>query len=388
VAVEVPPAPLPEEVVVKPGDTLMNLLLRAGIASAEAHDAMASLADVYDPRQLRAGQTVALELDRDDAADGARLASLSLDLDVTKGIRIARNDDGGFAATTVLRELKSRQLGVDGVIETSLYADGVKAGIPGEMLAAMVKLFSWDVDFERDTQPGSSFAAVFEERATEDGRDAGAGDLLFASLGLGDRTISAYRFERPDGSTGWYDHDGHSMRKSLLRTPIDGARLSSRFGPRRHPVLGYSRMHKGVDFAAPKGTPIFAAGDGQIDYIGSNKGYGRYIRIRHNSEYSTAYGHMSRFLKGLARGAKVRQGDVIGYVGATGLATGPHLHYEILKHGTQINPLSAKQTFADSLTGGDLVRFRRTVAEIDRLRGRFDGGRLVAQSSDPTAATR
>ena len=201
------------------------------------------------------------------------------------------------------------------------------------------------------------------------------------ALRLRDRAIEAYRYTNRDGSTGYYDGEGRPLRKWLLRTPVDGARLSSLFGPRRHPVLRFTRMHKGIDFAASTGTPIFAAADGQIEVQGRNRGYGKYVRIRHTSDYSTAYAHLSRFAAGLKAGRRVQQGQVIGYVGSSGLATGPHLHYEVLKGGTQVNPMGLKLAAAGALAGPDLRRFRQVRAELDELRGNLAGGSVVAQAS-------
>ncbi|HET6467632.1 MAG TPA: peptidoglycan DD-metalloendopeptidase family protein [Geminicoccaceae bacterium] len=370
------------EVVVRRGDTLMQILSRAGIASAEARGAVAKLGEIYDPRKLQPGQTLALELENGPAQEPVRLAALSLDLDPGNRVRLERDAAGGFAATTVEHGLRRERAGVVGTISSNLYTDATRAGLPRDTLLQLVRLFSWDIDFQRDIQPGHGFATLFERTVTEDGRALAHGDLLFASLELGGRTLRAYRFDHNDGATRWYDAEGRSLRKSLLRTPVDGARLSSRFGARRHPVLGYTRMHKGIDFAAPVGTPVFAAGDGTLEFVGTNKGYGNYVRIRHNDEYSTAYAHLSRFAKGMKRGRRVQQGEVIGYVGSTGLSTGPHLHYEILQAGVQVNPLMVRQTAADNLEGEELLLFRRLVAELDALRDQLDHGRMVAQRGE------
>jgi len=194
---------------------------------------------------------------------------------------------------------------------------------------------------------------------------------------LRDHRIEVYRFTPSDGRTDYFKPNGESIRRALLRTPIDGARISSGFGMRKHPILGYSRMHKGIDFAAPTGTPIFAAGDGVITQIGRNGGYGNYIRIRHNSRYSTAYAHISRFAKGIRKGSRVRQGQVIAYVGSTGRSTGPHLHYEVLVEGKQTNPRSIKLPTGQILEGEDLKAFQAAKTEIDRLRNGLRHDRLL-----------
>ena len=204
------------------------------------------------------------------------------------------------------------------------------------------------------------------------------GDLLYAALSVGGQFLEGYRFVVAPGEVAYFDRSGRSLRKFLLRTPVDGARLSSRFGMRKHPILGYTRMHKGVDFAAPTGTPMYAAGDGKVVAAKRNGGYGRYIQIHHTNEYSTAYAHLSRFAKGMTPGRRVQQGQVIGFVGTTGRSTGPHLHYEVLRNGAQINPLQLKQPANQQLAGADLERFRAEVARIDRLRDDPDGATQVA----------
>ncbi|MDX6748727.1 peptidoglycan DD-metalloendopeptidase family protein [Geminicoccaceae bacterium 1502E] len=365
-------------VVVRRGDTLLDILTRMGVARSEAHEVVSSLRGHYDPRRLKIGQ--ALEIGLADAqSEGAiRLASLSLNVDFENDLRLRRDESGVFTAETVERDLVREQAYATSPIDSSLYEAARAAEVPLETLHEIIKLFSWDVDFQRDVQPGDRFELVYDRLSLGDGGEARGAGVRFAALHLGDRAITAYRFEREDGSADYYDADGRPLRKWLMKTPIDGARLSSTFGPRRHPVLGYTRMHKGTDFAAPTGTPIYAAGDGVVEFAGRNKGYGNYVRIRHNETYSTAYAHMSRFAKDTRRGARVRQGEVIGYVGTTGLSTGPHLHYEVLKSGTQVNPQSVEQVVADPLKGRELKRFVALRASVDATRA-GGGQQLVAE---------
>ncbi len=179
--------------------------------------------------------------------------------------------------------------------------------------------------------------------------------------------VQIYRHTPQDADTDYFNEKGESVRKSLMRTPVNGARLSSRYGRRRHPILGYTRMHQGLDFAAPRGAPIMAAGSGIIDYAGRHGAYGNYIRIRHNSVYATAYAHLDHFAKGIRSGKRVKQGQVVGYVGSTGLSTGPHLHYEVMRNGRRINPLNVKLPAGRKLKGHELATFRTTAAKIDRI---------------------
>ena len=367
-----------EHVVVQRGDTLLQILMRSGIDRAEAHEVVGTLSTLYDPRRLRVGQAMAVEVERaGDALAAPRLAALSLNLDFGNDLRVERGANGEFAARKVDRELVQSVHAAHAVIDTSLYQTARRHSVPDEALVNLANIFSWDIDFQRDVHPGDSFELVYEQVESPDGEVRG-GEVLFASLRLRGRHVHAYRYEHSDGSFGYYDIDGRSLRKWLMRTPIDGARLSSGFGPRRHPILGYNRMHRGVDFAAPTGTPIYAAGDGLLTSVGRNGAYGNYIQIKHNDEFSTAYAHMSRFADGVKKGTRVRQGQVIAYVGTTGRSTGPHLHYEVLQNGAQINPMSIKPQTATRLAGAELDRFRRQIETIDAKRPTADGATTLA----------
>lgn len=247
-------------------------------------------------------------------------------------------------------------------------ADAARARIPDAIVSEMIRAFSWDVDFQRDLHQGDRFSVMFEQLRGRDSAVLGTGDLIYARLVLGGQPRALYRHVTADGTAGYYTPDGRSARKELLRTPVDGARLSSQFGMRRHPILGYSRMHRGIDFAAPTGTPVFAAGDGRITFIGRNKGYGNYIRIDHTgaTATTTAYGHLSRFAPGLRQNSVVKQGQVIAQVGSSGMSTGPHLHYEFMVDGQQIDPLQARSVTQISLNGDEMTRFAATMAMADR----------------------
>lgn len=365
-----------DRVTVSRGDTLMDILDRAEIGRRQAHAAIQSLSKIYDPRRLKAGQQLRITAgheardgqEEQDKAGPRQLLSMALDLDLEHQILVTRGTDGRYATSKVERPQRRDMVRVAGVINDSLYLAAQRADLPQDVLLRVIKLFSWDVDFQRSVQRGDQFETLFERITLEQSGATKPGELLYTGLDLSGRALSAYRFARDDGTVEYFDRKGRSVRKFLLRTPVDGARLSSRFGMRKHPVLGYSRMHKGTDFAAPRGTPIYAAGSGRVAAAGPNGGYGKYIRVRHTDEYSTAYAHLTRFAKGIKRGRQVRQGQVIGYVGSTGRSTGPHLHYEVLRNGTQVNPLKVKQAPSAKLTKAELQRFETEVARIDGLR--------------------
>ncbi|OWJ65663.1 M23 family metallopeptidase [Inquilinus limosus] len=348
---------------VESGDTLMGLLVQAGAGDDEAHAAASALDGLYDPTRLRIGQPVTVTFDH---SGGERvLKAVSLMPEVDRTVTARRAPDGGFRSSETERVLESRPVGVEGEIESSLYADATAAGVPDAVVLSLLKTWAYSVDFQRDLQPGDRFAVLFSQDHTPDGGVVRLGPVEMARLDLGDKTLTMYRFEGRDGTVDYYDRDGASVQRLLLRTPVDGARLTSRFGARRHPVLGYTRMHRGVDFGAPSGTPIYAAGDGTVEMIGPQRGFGRYIRLRHNNRLSTAYAHMSRFAR-LKKGSRVKQGEVIGYVGSSGMATGPHLHYEVLVAGAQVNPLSVDLPTGTTLAGRDRAEFKRRVEAIDR----------------------
>ena len=342
------------------GDTLIGMLLRLGIARAEAHAAVEGLRDVYDPRRLRPGQRLEIETD----AAARRLVRLAFAPSERRRIELVRDAHGSFEAAVRERATVSEETLVTAEVRSSLHAAAIGAGVPAAVLAEVVRVFSWDVDYQRETRAGDRITVLFERERLPGGAVVGAGDVHYARLDIGGRELEAFRYVR-DGEPEFFTRDGDSLRKFLLRTPVDGARMSSGFGMRRHPILGYNRMHRGVDFAAPTGTPIYAAGDGRIVRVGRLGGYGNYVRIEHGGGYATAYAHLSRFAAGMRSGRRVEQGEVIGYVGSTGRSTGPHLHFEVLKRGQQVDPLEVARPPAESLKGEALAAFRREIRTVD-----------------------
>jgi len=380
------PAVHPQRVVaVRRGDTLMDILLGIGLPRAEAHEAVSALASVYDLRGLRPGQEITFTFAPGLPGEGQPLLGAWMSARADREVGLARNDRGRFVAHQHDKELALQPTRATAHVNTSLYEAGLSAGIPAQVMVDMIRAFSFDVDFQREIQPGDSFDLFFDRFVDSDGRVAKTGEIRFASLLLSGRRLSLYRHVDRDGQVDFFNDKGESVRKALLKTPIDGARLTSGFGNRSHPILGYSAFHKGVDFGAPTGTPIQAAGDGVVEKKGWLGGYGNYLRIKHNSEFATAYAHMSRFAPGVAEGGRVRQGQVIGYVGSTGMSTGPHLHYEILKRGAQVNPMNVKFPTGRKLEGVDLVNFRHAKAGTDQA---FAEARSVLRvAAKPAEAT-
>lgn len=380
--------------IIEPGQSLSAALVDAGASSSDANAAVIALTKVFNPRTLHVGQSLALTfgpptktertpiaqiiytppadaIARDDAMNTAnastpalgRLMSVSFSPTVQQDITIDRGTDGTFLAKSTTQQLEVHYHRAGAKIDSSLYLAAMQAGIPARVVLQLIHIFSYEVDFQRDLRPGDTFEVLYSFYYTPDGRPVKDGEVAYASMHLADRTVTLYRYQpKDDVEAEYYNASGQSARSMLMKTPVDGARISSGFGMRFHPVLGYTRMHKGIDFAVPSGTPVMAAGSGVVQYAGWEGGYGNFIVLNHGNTYSTAYGHLSRFASGIHVGSRVRQGQVIAYSGATGLATGPHLHYEIRINGTQVNPASVKVARGHVLMGRELVGF-----ELERL---------------------
>jgi len=358
------PEPVRVAVTVGKGDTLMALLAKAQVPRAEAHEAVQALRGVFNPRDLTAGTSIELSFlpKRDDPTgndkDGMSFLGLNFEPNVERLVSVVKTWTG-FQADEVQKPLSRQTVRAEGTINSSLYQDAVKAGVPASVIVEMIRVLSYDVDFQRDIQRNDKFAVMFDRMINDDGKMARVGNIGYVELTLGSSTPHRYyRFVTPDGIADYYNAKGESVRKALLKTPIDGARLTSGFGSRMHPILGYTVGHKGVDFGAATGTPIMAAGSGVVVEADWKGAYGRYIRIRHNNSFSTAYAHLSQFGRGISPGARVQQGQIIGYVGASGRVTGPHLHYEVLVDNKQVNPLSVKLPTGTKLDGKMLTAFQ------------------------------
>ena len=244
-------------------------------------------------------------------------------------------------------------------IKSSLYSDGINNKVPNEILIKLIQLFSFDLDFQRDIRKDTQVSISYNKMFVENKSNYSFDDLEYARITINNNVLEYFKFLTDDGFIDYFNREGKNVKKSILKTPLDGAKLSSNFGMRKHPISGFNKMHKGIDFAAPKGTPVYAGGNGVVEFAGINGGYGKYIRIRHNNEYKTAYAHLNGFKKGISKGVRVNQGEIIGYVGSTGKSTGPHLHYEIIYQNKQINPLKLKLPSGKILKGDELDRFEK-----------------------------
>jgi murein DD-endopeptidase MepM/ murein hydrolase activator NlpD len=374
--------PFDDTLTIKEGDTLAIILSRIGIPSAQAHDAISALSKVFNPKDLKVDQEVYVIYDAQSDGENYDLKFLRLRGDLDYHVELVRSGGGLFQATKYKKELKHEYVDVNGEIKISLYADALKAGASPKMLYDMIKAFSYDVDFQRDIQPGTGFSLFYDTYKDEESGHERPGELLYAKLVIDDKPYEIYRFQPGGGVPGYYTRLGEAVQKALLRTPIDGARINSGFGNRKHPIKGYTKMHKGVDFGAPKGTPIMAAGDGVVERCNQYGGYGNYICIRHNGSTKTAYAHLCRFAKGVRAGCKVRQGQVIGYVGATGSTTGPHLHFELLLNGKHVNPQKVTQLPKSKLVGKMLNEFKAFMAKVEKMKKEKDQFQLSAAGTE------
>ncbi len=354
------------------GDVLMEMLVDAGANRQQAYYAIESLSDIYNPRKLRVGQSVAVtfkhpvaELES-ESKPTPELYGLEIKTDVDQRVVVSLGPEGSYQADKVITELTNQYSRAGGTIDSSLYLAAVEAGIPDAVIVELIGMFSYDIDFQREIRKGDEFEVYYTRLYDPDGNAVKTGDIMFGSMTVQGKQKGYYRYTTPDDKIAdYYDDKGQSAKKFLMRTPVNGARISSQFGRRKHPVLGYNKMHKGTDFAAPTGTPIMAAGNGVVERASRYGSYGNYVRIRHANGYQTAYAHMSKYGRGIKKGKRVKQGDIVGYVGATGRVTGAHLHYEVMLNGDKVNPLKIKVPTGRKLKGDILAQFKSEHVHLD-----------------------
>jgi murein DD-endopeptidase MepM/ murein hydrolase activator NlpD len=383
VALALPPSTLPaagparkaapawQVVTVRSGQTLGEVFGQVGVPASDMLAVLELPSADKALSRVRAGAELSFDID-----EQGRLRALAFERDEAARVEV-RRDGGKFVEKVLERPLERRLMIASGEIDSSLYAAGEKAGLGPAVINQMANAFSYDIDFTQDLRVGDTFQVVYEE-VWRDGERLRSGGVVAASFNNRGKEFTALRFER-NGKMEYFDITGRPLKKGFMRMPIEFARISSRFNPRRkHPVLGTVRAHKGVDYAAGTGTPIMAAGDGRIAFAGWQNGYGRTIIIDHGRGYTTLYAHMSRLGKHKV-GARVQQGSTIGYVGATGLASGPHLHYEFRVNGVHRDPLTVTMPKPDPLKGAELAAFRAATAPAVAQLKRIEGVRLAAR---------
>lgn len=361
-----PDDPTHKSIIVSNGDTLSTVFAKVGLSANDLHQALDSSKDAKRFSRLRVGQVLQFELDEE-----GKLKSLQSKISELETIRLSRNEAGyEFQQDLVKPEVVNTYS--HGVINSSLFLSAKRAGLSHGLTMDLANIFGYDIDFAMDIRDGDEFELIYEDKVIN-GKRVGTGSILSARFTNRGKTYTAVRYTDRQGNTSYYTANGESMRKAFIRTPVDFARISSRFSTgRKHPILNKIRAHKGVDYAAPRGTPIKAAGDGKVVLAGRNGGYGNTVIIQHGQRYRTLYAHMQGFAKGVRNGMNVKQGQIIGYIGTTGLSTGPHLHYEFQVNGVHVDPLSQKLPMADPIAASEKTRFmqqsRPLMARMDQER--------------------
>jgi len=366
--VPTPPVAAPENwlsITVRSGDNLSTLFHKAGLGPNEMYPLLNGIKPSNALNTLKPGEQLEFLIERGELRKLRHVTSPLTHALITRG-------DDSWSLQKMERQPEIKHVYRGGSIEQSLFVAGEKAGLSQKKIMELAAIFGWDVDFALDIRQGDSFAVLYEEQWL-DGKKIGDGNIVAAEFTNQGSTFQAIRFTDNRGRADYFTPSGDTLRKAFLRTPVDFARISSGFNPnRKHPIFKTSRPHRGVDYAAPTGTPIKASGDGKLIFVGSKGGYGKVVIVQHGESYSTLYAHMSRIKPGMKRGKRVQQGDVIGYVGSTGYATGPHLHYEFRVNGVHRNPLTVKLPHAQPLPQQEMAQFRQQaqplLAELDTLR--------------------
>ncbi len=372
-----PEGPREELIKIGTGETVAGVLQNVGISGTDAFGIVKAMSEHLDPREVKAGQTLSVRLEPGEA--GLEFESLNMKIDPVKEVVVSKKSPNDFEAELVEKQVYLQVNAVNASIDSSLYGSAAHAGIPASVVSEMIRIYSYQVDFQRDIQQGDKFEILYETYKTADGDFARYGDVLYANLAVNGKKFPVYRYKDREGRVDYYGENGSSIKKTLMRTPVDGARMSSGFGMRRHPISGFTKMHKGVDFAVALGTPVYAAGDGTVEIAGRKGAYGNYIRVKHNNNMKTAYAHLHKIAKGIKPGQKVKQGQVIGYVGSTGRSTGPHLHYEVIVANKQVNPNSVNLPMGQQLAGRDLKHFKDHVSSVKQQYAALTEGLKYAQ---------
>lgn len=358
-------------IIVSPGDNFIGILTNLGMENKSATNAYNTLKKVYDARNLKAGQHIELTATFDVQSKSLEALD-TLVIEPVRGTRyiLQINEYDQFEARVEQEEFAYEIKNIKGAITGNVSASLNQAGVPYKLCGKITQMFTHLIDFKRDVKKGDTFDVKYEVNKTSDGEVVSVGDVIFASFTVSGHTYKLYRYKPRGGSADYYDEKGGAKKTGLDKKPLAmrNARISSLFGYRRHPIYKTTKFHSGVDYAAPRGTAIYASGAGTIEMARYVNGYGNFIKIRHNSEYETAYGHMHKFASGMKPGTRVKKGQIIGYVGSTGRSTGPHLHFEILRKGQRIDPLKAKVATGNDLSGNQLAEFKRIVKKVDAIK--------------------
>jgi murein DD-endopeptidase MepM/ murein hydrolase activator NlpD len=344
--------------IVENNDTLEKILKTYNIDNTEINNLISEIIR-KKLTNISPGAPIQIVTKKDKGTD--KIISLFYPIDAINSVEAKRNKDT-FDVKKIVLKLNKKEIVLSNIIKNNLYSSAVEVGIEPNIIVEFANMYGFEVDFQRDIRSGDRFEVYYEQYVDENNIVKNTGKIIYASMFVNNKELALYNFKF-NNKEGYYDVDGKSVIKTLMKTPINGARLSSSFGLRKHPILGYNKLHQGTDFAASTGTPIMASGSGVILRAQKYKGYGNFVSIKHNSTYVTAYGHMSKYGRGIKKGVRVNQGQIIGYVGSTGMSTGPHLHYEVIKNGKRINSQKLKLP-----TGKTLTNKARNKFEVERIK--------------------
>ena len=353
------------ELNVRNGDSIQRILYDQKISPSEVNNVLNALRREYNFGTLRNDQKVYLIVKREK--NGNFVSRLTVNIDNITSVHVFLNKDNVYETKRVTKILTKKNHLIETTIDRGIYRTAKQSGIENSIVAQFARLYGFEVDFQRDLKKNDKIKIFYERYLDDDGVSQRTGNIIYSEITNVEKNIILYRYEYPNGTIAYFTPEGKSIEKSLMRTPINGAKLSSRYGFRIHPILGYNQMHQGTDFAAPIGTPVMASGAGTVEYSGWKGGYGKFISIRHSPVYQTNYAHLQDYAKGIRRGAKVQQGQVIGYLGSTGSSTGPHLHYEVVVNGRKENSQTLKLPSAAPLEGNNKNFFEIQKRNIDNL---------------------
>jgi murein DD-endopeptidase MepM/ murein hydrolase activator NlpD len=348
--------------IIKKGDSIQLILNKFKVSNTDINNVISQYKKYANPNKLLVGDKIEISIEKNVSGRDNSLKKFSSPISKSISIEISKDDENRIVANKIVTKLYKKKILAENIILNNLYSSATEAKINPNTIIEFARIFGFEIDFQRDIRKKDSFRIIYEKFLDENGEFIKNGAILYAYMSVNGREITLYRFG-DDKSYSYFDINGKSVEKALMKTPINGARLSSPFGMRKHPILGFNKRHLGTDFAAPMGTPIMASGSGTITRAKWCGGGGNCIKIKHNSTYETIYAHMKSFAKGIRVGKKVKQGQIIGYVGSTGMSTGPHLHYEVIINGKKVNSQKLKLP-----SGKVLKNEERNKFEVHRIK--------------------
>ncbi len=360
---------------IKKGDTIQKILKKHKVKNRDIQTVVTQYKKYSNPNNLLAGNKIDIIVEKNPLEDSSFLIKFSVPITKSTTILIVKNEEDKIVSKKIITKVYKKKTLTENIIKNNLYSSAIEAKINPDTIIEFARIFGFEIDFQRDIRKNDYFKILYEKYFDENGEFVKSGSILYAHMSVNGREISLYKFGK-DKNYSYFDSNGKSVEKALMKTPINGARLSSPFGMRKHPILGYNKKHLGTDFAAPMGTPIMASGSGTIIRAKWCGGGGNCIKIKHNSTYQTVYAHLRNFAKGIKVGKKVRQGQIIGYVGSTGMSTGPHLHYEVIVNGKKVNSQTLKLPSGKVLKEQDRKEF-----EIHRIKTDVLIAELVAKKN-------